>query len=220
MLEFERECWAQGWRRVAGVDEVGRGPLAGPVVAAAVVLHRETHETDAACALEGVRDSKQLKPADRERLFRLLHDLPGVDIGIGSADVEEIDRINILRATHMAMARAVQALPAAPDHILVDGLAVKGLPCPSTPIVGGDGLSLSIAAASIVAKVYRDALMRDLDRVYPGYGFARHKGYSTGEHMEALFELGPTPAHRRSFRPVREATAIRDRTELELGLEV
>jgi ribonuclease HII len=212
LLRFERECWAQGWRRVAGVDEAGRGPLAGPVVAAAVVFTREAAEAGAAGPLAGVRDSKQVAPDARERLFRLLHDLPGVEIGIGSADVEEIDRLNILRATHAAMARAVNALPSLPDHILVDGLPVRGLPCASTPIVSGDALSFSIAAASIVAKVFRDALMCELDRLYPQYGFARHKGYGTSDHIQALFEFGPSPAHRRSFRPVREAAAIRERT--------
>jgi ribonuclease HII len=215
LLRFERECWERGWLRVAGVDEVGRGPLAGPVVAAALVFDRTTIEAEHQGRLAGIRDSKQLTPAAREHLFSLLRGLPGADIGIGTADVEEIDQLNILRASHLAMARAVEALAAPPDHILVDGLAVRGLPCPSTPIVRGDSLSFSIAAASIVAKVYRDALMVDLDRIYPEYGFARHKGYGTSDHIQALFEYGPSPVHRRSFRPVREAAAIRARAVFE-----
>jgi ribonuclease HII len=138
-----------------------------------------------------------------------------VDIGLGVADVEEIDRINILQATHAAMARAVAGLTAPPDFILVDGLPVGGLPCRSAALVGGDALSLSIAAASVVAKVVRDAQMRRLDEEYPVYGFARHKGYGSQAHIQALYEHGPCPLHRRSFRPVREAEELHRRLKEE-----
>jgi ribonuclease HII len=134
-----------------------------------------------------------------------------VEAGVGVAETSEIDDLNILRATHVAMARAVNALSSVPDHVLVDGLPVRGLPCTSTAIIRGDSKSLSIAAASIVAKVTRDARMKELDRLYPQYGFARHKGYGSKVHIQALLEFGPCPIHRRSFRPVREAADIRSR---------
>ena len=196
MFRFERECWADGFEFIAGVDEVGRGPLAGPVVAAAVVFPRGAE-------LPCVNDSKQLTEAMREELREAIFAIPGVQIGIGEVDVETIDLMNILNATHLAMRRAVEQLTRA-DFILVDGRPVKGLPLPSRAIVKGDAKSASIAAASIVAKVHRDRLMVELDGVYPGYGFADHKGYGTARHLEALHDLGVTPMHRRSFRPVRE----------------
>jgi len=196
LFRFERECWADGFEFVAGVDEVGRGPLAGPVVAAAVVFPRGVE-------LPCVNDSKQLTEAMREELREAIFAIPGVQIGIGEVDVETIDLMNILNATHLAMRRAVEQLTRA-DFILVDGRPVKGLPLPSRAIVKGDAKSASIAAASIVAKVHRDRLMVELDKVYPGYGFADHKGYGTARHLEALHDLGVTPMHRRSFRPVRE----------------
>ena len=209
MLQFERQAWESGYARVAGVDEVGRGPLAGPVVAAAVVFDRaflETHEHD---VLSGLTDSKRLSEKQREAFNAILTQSPLVQIGFGLADVGEIDEVNILRATHRAMARALAKLSPLPDHVLVDGLFVPGLPCSSTAIVAGDAKSLSIAAASVVAKVLRDSLMREMDRRYPEYGFAAHKGYGTKAHTQALLEHGPTPAHRRTFRPVRDIIRIR-----------
>ena len=194
-FSYEKDFWAKG-QLVGGVDEVGRGPLAGPVVAAAVVFPRGV-------PWPGVYDSKQLKAADRERLDREIRSVPGVRIGIGEVPVEEIDRINILNATHRAMREAVLAAGEV-DFILVDGRPVKNLPCPSRALVKGDSRSASIAAASIVAKVYRDRLMDELDLRWPGYGFKEHKGYGTAAHLESLRRLGPCPAHRKSFRPVRE----------------
>ncbi len=210
MLEFERQAWAAGWSRVAGVDEAGRGPLAGPVVAGAVVIERAYLEAEADGCFRDLTDSKQLTATQRETFYRLLTESPHVSSGIGIADVEEIDRVNILNATHLAMARAVASLSVPPDHLLVDGLFVPGLPCGSTPIVDGDAKSLSIAAASVVAKVSRDRMMLEMDRRYPGYGFAGHKGYGTKSHTQALLERGPTPIHRRTFRPVRDIVRIRE----------
>ena len=182
---------------VAGVDEVGRGPLAGPVVTAAVIL-------DPARPIAGLRDSKTLAPARREALALLVRER-ALAWALGRAEVEEIDRWNILRATLLAMERAVLALPVAPDRVLVDGNRCPRVPCPVEAIVGGDGLVEAISAASIVAKVARDAEMVELDARYPGYGLAGHKGYPTREHLEALARLGPAPVHRRSFAPVARA---------------
>ena len=211
MLRFERQYWKSGFCKLAGVDEAGRGPLAGPVIAAAVVLDRSFAETEEHGLLRGLTDSKKLSDSRRKYFLNLLKKSPYVDIGVGSADITEIDDVNILHATHVAMSRAVHDLSSLPDHVLVDGLSVKGLPCSSTAIVGGDSKSLSIAAASVVAKVVRDERMRDLDRIYPEYGFAKHKGYGSKAHIQALFEYGPSPVHRRTFRPVRESADIRAR---------
>jgi ribonuclease HII len=194
----ERALHARGIFLVAGVDEAGRGPLAGPVVAAAVILPAD-------CTLEGLDDSKKLTAKKREHFHAVLTVRADIHWGIGQADVAEIDRLNILRATHLAMVRAVEALPRKPGHALVDGLPVRGLPVPHTAVVAGDTLSLSIAAASIMAKVTRDRLMIALDAEYPQYGFARHKGYGVREHLEALRSHGPSPVHRRSFQPVAQA---------------
>ena len=185
---------AEGARCIAGVDEVGVGPLAGPVVAAAVVLPERPE-------LRGLNDSKKLTRAQRERLDAAIRQ-QAVAIGIGVVGPAEIDRLNIYRAALEAMRRAVLGLPAAPDHLLVDARTVPGIETRQTPIVGGDGCDASIAAASIVAKVYRDAIMRRLDDAYPGYGFSSHKGYGTRAHLQALRRGGATPAHRRSFTPV------------------
>lgn len=204
MLHYERQAWAAGFQRVAGVDEAGRGPLAGPVVAGAVLFDPEFLQAEEKGLLAGLTDSKKLSESRRERFFAVLTANPAVKFGIGQADVAEIDSRNILRATHLAMSRALAQLSFLPDHVLVDGLPVPGLPCPSTAIVGGDGLSLSIAAASIMAKVTRDRIMVELDREYPLYGFARHKGYGTKEHLEALRAHGPAACHRKSFAPVRQ----------------
>ena len=187
---------------------MGRGPLAGPVYASAVVIAPADADSFLEGPLAGLTDSKKLTEAARERFCALLRSLPGVRIGIGSASVAEIDRLNILRATHLAMRRAVLDLgDPQPDHILVDGLPVKGLPSPSTAIVKGDAQSLLIAAASVVAKVTRDHLMAELDAEHPGYGFASNKGYGTAEHLAALQRLGVSPVHRRSFAPVADILA-------------
>lgn len=210
MLQFERQAWESGAVRLAGVDEAGRGPLAGPVVAVALVFDRSFLEAEQYGRLQFINDSKSLSAAQRDDSYALLTGgACPCEIGIGTADVAEIDSLNILRATHLAMARALNALNPLPDLALVDGLPVPGLPCRSQAIVAGDGRSLSIAAASIVAKVTRDRMMVELDSRFPGYDFARHKGYGTRIHMEALLRLGPCPAHRRSFRPVQEALRLR-----------
>ncbi len=211
MLAFEQDAWEKGRRRLAGVDEAGRGPLAGPVVAAALIFDRDFLIAEQFGLLRGIDDSKRLSALQRERFYKLLTGSPHVAWAVGQADPLEIDRINILRATHQAMARALAALPAPPpDFALVDGLPVPGLPCPSLAIVQGDARSLSIAAASIVAKVTRDRIMSAFDLQYPLYGFARHKGYGTSEHTRALLAHGPCPIHRRSFRPVQEALRFHD----------
>jgi ribonuclease HII len=190
---------ASGGASVAGVDEAGRGPWAGPVVAAAVILER--HALSPYLVL-GLDDSKKVPAARRERLFDALQD--SARIGIGRAEVADIDAMNILAATLLAMSRAVAALGPAPDLALIDGNQMPRLPCPARTVIGGDGLSLSIAAASIIAKVSRDRLMADLALVHPGYGWERNKGYGTAEHRAALETLGVTPHHRRSFRPIRK----------------
>jgi ribonuclease HII len=183
-----------GLRFVAGVDEVGIGPLAGPVVAAAVVLGE-------AVDLPGLDDSKRLPAATRERLDAEIR-ARALALAVASVEPEEVDRINVYRAGLEAMRRAVLGLGIVPDHLLVDARRIPGVEMPQTPIPGGDGCEGSIAAASIVAKVYRDALMERLDARFPGYGFARHKGYATARHLRALRRLGPSPVHRRSFAPV------------------
>jgi ribonuclease HII len=190
---FEQSC--QG--SVCGIDEVGRGPLAGPVVAAAVVLDRRILPEALRRAID---DSKKLSPATREELADLLWNCAA--IGVGAASVAEIDRINILQASLLAMRRAFLALPQRPSFALIDGNRLPDLPCAARALVGGDGKSLSIAAASIIAKVTRDRLMRALARRYPGYGWERNMGYPTEAHREALVALGVTPHHRRSFGPV------------------
>ena len=183
---------------VAGVDEAGRGSWAGPVIAAAVVL-------DPARIPDGLDDSKKLSPSRRTQLMARLMD--AALTGVGSADVGDIDRLNILEATMLAMARAVDALPVAPAHALIDGNRVPKLACPATAVVRGDAASLSIAAASIVAKVTRDRIMADLARSFPDYGWQRNAGYGTREHARALEHLGSTPHHRRSFSPVSRLAA-------------
>jgi ribonuclease HII len=181
--------------RCAGVDEAGRGPLAGPVIAAAVILAPE-------CLIEGLNDSKLLSPQQRERLDVEIR-TEAVSWAVGRAEVEEIDTLNILQATLLAMQRAVAALGVAPEYALVDGNTCPRLPCPVQAVVGGDGAVPAISAASIVAKVARDREMAALDALYPGYGFATHKGYATEGHLAALRQLGPCAIHRRSFAPVR-----------------
>jgi ribonuclease HII len=213
LLKYERRFWAQGVKRLAGVDEAGRGPLAGAVVAAAVIFDPDFIEAESTGILQGLTDSKQLTAARRGEFFKLLSASAHVSIGIGVADVEEIDRINILQATFAAMSRAVAHLPEPPDHVIVDGNSTGHLSFPATAIVKGDARSLSIAAASVIAKVFRDRQLENFDRIYPQYGFARHKGYGTAEHMQALLEHGPCPIHRKSFRPVKDAMDILARAE-------
>jgi len=198
-LRHERELRKAGVEIIAGIDEAGRGPLAGPVVAAAVILpERFRHKT--------LTDSKQLSEAVREKIYgELTEEGCGVTWAVSIAGHEEIDRINILRATHEAMRRAVAALSIAPQHALIDGLPVRPFPVPHTALVGGDALSLSIAAASVIAKVTRDRIMREMDALYPEYQFSQHKGYGTPAHLAMLRAHGPCPIHRRSFLPVREA---------------
>jgi len=197
LLAFEQQAWDQGYKRVAGIDEAGRGPLAGPVVAAAVIFPPDI-------ILPPVRDSKQLTAAKREELAGQMRQIPGIAIGVSVISASEIDQLNILRATHQAMREAVRQLHPPPDFVLIDGLPVPAFPLPHRAVVKGDTLSASIAAASIIAKVHRDQLLRDMELQYPGYGFARHKGYGTRSHLAALKRLGPTPEHRRSFAPVQE----------------
>ncbi|MBE6387325.1 MAG: ribonuclease HII [Lentisphaerae bacterium] len=196
LLRPERELWAEGFCFIAGVDEAGRGPLAGPVAAAAVVLPRGIELPD-------VFDSKQLSDSSRRALRDEIYALPGVSIGLSLLDADVIDEINILQATHRAMREAVSQLENV-DCVLVDGLAVRGFKVESRNLVKGDSLSASIAAASIIAKVARDDFMIEMDKLYPEYGFAVHKGYGTAAHLQALHKHGVTPIHRKSFRPVRE----------------
>ena len=192
-------AWGASVLLVAGVDEVGRGPLAGPVVTAAVILDPER-------PIAGLADSKKLSEARREALFDIIQ-RDALAWALGRAEVEEIDRLNILQATLLAMQRAVAALDPAPQHVLVDGNRCPSLPCTAEAIIKGDGTVPAISAASIIAKVSRDREMMALDAQYPGYGFARHKGYPSPAHLAALEQLGASPIHRRSFAPVRRIVA-------------
>jgi len=200
MLRYEQALWGDGIDAIAGVDEVGMSPLAGPVVAAAVIL-------PVGYRIRQVDDSKKLDKPTRERLAAVLR-ADCVAYAIGRAEPEEIDRINIYHAGLLAMRRAVEGLARSPGHLLIDARALKDVPIPQTRIIHGDAESFSIAAASIIAKVHRDNLMADLDREYPGYGFAKHKGYPVKQHYKALDDLGATPVHRRSFGPVRRALGL------------
>ena len=193
---YERQFWENGLHQVAGVDEVGRGPLAGPVVAVAVVLPEDFDET-------GIDDSKALSPAQRIEIFpRISRD--AIAWSVGSIEPAEIDRLNILEATYAAMRQAIDQLPQKPQALLVDGkFNLPEVDIPQRAVVEGDRLSVSIGCASILAKEVRDRIMEEYDQTYPEYGFARHKGYATAEHLEALTRLGPTPIHRWSFAPVR-----------------
>ena len=200
-LDEERVLWQRGLTAVAGVDEVGMGPLAGPVVAAAVILPPDlTCEGGLPATFpQGVRDSKTLTLKARERLAVEVRNV-AVGIGIGVVEVEEIDQINIYQAGMKAMRLALAKLSVTPEHVLIDGRSLKELSCPQTTFIKGDRDVYSIAAASIIAKVYRDTLMMRLDNQYPEYGFARHMGYGTPAHRDAIRRLGPSPVHRRSFR--------------------
>src|SRR5579862_985313 len=196
LLRVERELWRAGMVNVAGVDEVGVGPLAGPVVAAAVIVPEDMR-------LRGVDDSKTLAPARREALAAEIA-VRARGIGVGVVEVADIDRLNIYRAALEAMRRAVLALPFSPDHLVVDARRIPNLDVPQTALIRGDARSFSVAAASIIAKVRRDQMMRELDVVYPHYGFRDNMGYGTAAHLAAIDLHGPSPVHRRSFAPVRE----------------
>ena len=199
----EREWLAKGCQRIAGVDEVGRGPLAGPVVAAAAVFSLAAIQAGLPEPLSEVNDSKKLSAKKRDTLYEALNEFSGVEFALAVIEPAEIDRINILQATHKAMKEALAALGQAPEHMLVDGRPVPSLGQAQTAILKGDSLSYSIGAASIVAKVTRDRMMEAFDREFPGYGFASHKGYGTREHLDALAKFGPCPVHRHSFAPIK-----------------
>jgi ribonuclease HII len=199
---FEAEARRCGYQLIAGLDEAGRGPLAGPVVAAVVILPRRF-------ALPGLNDSKQVTEASRERLYQAILK-QAVASGVGLADEREIERINILQATRQAMCRAVQGLPVSPDFLLLDAVSLPSVRVPQRPIIKGDGFSVSIAAASILAKVTRDRLMRDYHQRYPQYNFHSHKGYGTPEHLRLLVRHGPCAAHRQTFRPVAAVDAVEE----------
>lgn len=202
-FEEERALLKAGFSSLAGVDEAGRGPLAGPVVAAAVILPSTWIEQGIPPDLKGLNDSKQLSTDQREAFFEIITNKPSVRSGVAIIDAAIIDQINILRATHKAMADALGQLTPPPAHILVDGNHVKSLTLPQTALVKGDSRSYSIAAASILAKVTRDRLMLEYDLAWPEYGFAEHKGYGTPQHLEAIARLGPCPIHRRTFAPLK-----------------
>ena len=202
-LEFEQELWARGFTLVAGVDEAGRGPLAGPVVAAAVILPATWADGGFDPRLFDLNDSKQLTGAQRENFFEIITSHPDLRYAIAIVDAATIDRINILQATHRAMNEALAQLQPQPWHVLVDGRPVKTITLPQTALVKGDSRSYSIAAASVLAKVTRDRKMREFDAQFPGYGFALHKGYGTPQHLAALAALGACAIHRQSFAPMR-----------------
>ncbi|MCX7872419.1 MAG: ribonuclease HII [Verrucomicrobiae bacterium] len=204
MFEYERKLFQNGVKSVAGVDEAGRGPLAGPVVAAAVVLPFEWYENGLPESLAGLNDSKQLSERRREMYFEEIIRMKEILYGVGIVEAQEIDSINILNATLKAMTLAINRLPVMPEHILIDGN--RGIPVAlsQTPVVKGDSKSFSIAAASIIAKVTRDRIMLEYDKKYPSYGFSSHKGYGTAEHLESIRRLGPCPIHRKSFAPLNQ----------------
>ena len=203
-FEFERALWQKNLTRVAGVDEAGRGPLAGPVVAAAAILPPKWGEACLPRELEGLNDSKQLTEIQREKFFAFLTACGEIEYAIAGVDAAVIDEINILQATHRAMNDALAKLNPPPQHALVDGRPVKTMRVPQTAIVKGDARSYSIAAASVLAKVTRDRLMLEFDRQWPVYGFAGHKGYGTARHLGAIAAHGPCPIHRRSFAPIKQ----------------
>ncbi len=206
VLLYEKEAWTSGFLRLAGIDEAGRGPLAGPVVAAAVIFEPDYIRAELNKTFGALTDSKAMSEKRRDEYFELLQASDCATIGVGIIEPAEIDQINILKATHKAMGIAAVRVEA--DFALVDGLPVKGLSCAHKAIVKGDALSISISAASIIAKVTRDRMMVELDAIYPEYGFAGHKGYGTRKHLEALRKYGATPQHRQSFRPVAELNQL------------
>ncbi|HEY3762419.1 MAG TPA: ribonuclease HII [Verrucomicrobiae bacterium] len=206
-LAFERDLWQQGLSHVAGVDEAGCGPLAGPVVAAAVIFPKSWLESGLPSTFRGLNDSKQLTEGEREKFFERLVATPEICHAIATVDVETIDRINIRQAAWHGMNLALDQLQPRPEHVLVDGLRIKWLPYRQTALTKGDARSYSIAAASVLAKVTRDRVMRELDKQFPGYGFAGHKGYSTPQHFAAIEKLGPCAIHRKSFSPIKAKEA-------------
>jgi ribonuclease HII len=203
-FEFERVLWQQSLTRVAGVDEAGRGPLAGPVVAAAAILPAKWVETGLPPELDGLNDSKQLTEMQREKFFAFITACGEIEFAVAQVDAAQIDEINILQATHRAMNDALAKLNPQPQHALVDGRPVKTMRVPQTAIVKGDARSYSIAAASVLAKVTRDRLLLEFDRQFPEYGFAGHKGYGTARHLAAIAAHGPCPIHRKSFAPLKQ----------------
>ena len=207
-LAVECELWQKGINRIAGVDEAGRGPLAGPVVAAAVMLPRHWGAGAFDERLRDLNDSKQLTENQREEFHAILTAHPEVHFSIASVDAAVIDHINILQATHRAMDEALARLQPPPEHVLVDGPPVSTLTFPQTALLQGDARSYTIAAASVLAKVTRDRLMLGFDARYPGYGFAEHKGYGTAQHLAAIAKLGPCPIHRRSFSPFKPTQSM------------
>ena len=194
MMAYEKECYARGMKLIAGVDEVGRGPLAGPVVAASVILPK-------ACKIPGLNDSKKIPKSKHKEIYEAVLQ-EAIAIGIGVKDNQVIDQVNIYEATKLAMMEAIGQLDPQPQHLLIDAMKLD-LPISQTSIIKGDANSLSIAAASIVAKVTRDQMMGEFDREYPGYDFAQNAGYGTAKHLDGLEQLGVTPIHRRSFEPVK-----------------
>src|SRR5258708_27151228 len=198
-LSYERERWQKGVALVAGVDEAGCGPRAGPVVSAAVMFPASWSETGLYSKLRGLNDSKQLDQEQREKFFRIITSHPEIRHAISSVDVEMIDRINIRQAAWRGMNLALDQIIPKPEHVLVDGLKIRWLPYAQTALVEGDAKSYSIAAASVLAKVTRDRAMREYDKLYPNYGFADHKGYATPQHYAAISAHGPCAIHRRSF---------------------
>ncbi len=206
LLAFDEKAKGGHVKWIAGIDEAGRGPLAGPVVAAAVILFRRS-------SLNGLNDSKKVAPFRRLQLYQeiIRHSI----VGLGIAGEREIDALNIYQASRLAMKRAVHALARTPDLLLIDGNLKLDVPLSQKPVIGGDRLSASIAAASILAKVYRDAWMTDLDRFYPEYGFKFHKGYPTPDHLKRLKEAGPSAVHRKSFAPVREALGMTEKCKYD-----
>lgn len=204
LLAFERQAKLEGFQKICGVDEAGRGPLAGPVIACACILPEHIYSNP--LIFRNLDDSKKINPEIREELFHLLTGHPGIIYGIGQADHEEVDAVNIYQATILAMRRSVNNLSSPPDFLLVDGLKVP-LEFPNRNIVKGDSLSLSIAAASVIAKVTRDRVMVACHERWPQYGFNQHKGYGTPQHLEALSVHGPCPVHRRSYSPVAASIA-------------
>lgn len=202
-LEFERDLWSREFTLVAGVDEAGRGPLAGPVVAAAVILPATWANGGFDPRLVDLNDSKQLTETQRENFFEIITTHPDLRYAIAIVDAATIDRINILQATHRAMSEALAQLQPQPQHVLVDGRPVKSMTLPQTALVKGDSRSYSIAAASVLAKITRDRMMVEFDAKFPGYGFAIHKGYGVPQHLAAIERLGPCPIHRMSFAPLK-----------------
>jgi ribonuclease HII len=203
-FEFERVLWQKNVARIAGVDEAGRGPLAGPVVAAAAILPSRWAETGLPAGLAGLNDSKQLTAAQREKYFQFITGCEEIEFAIAQVDAAAIDEINILQATHHAMNDALAQLNPQPQHALVDGRPVKTMRVPQTAIVKGDARSYSIAAASVLAKVTRDRLMLGFHAQFPEYGFAEHKGYGTAKHLAAIAQFGACPIHRKSFAPLKQ----------------